>query len=590
MSKDTGKRPAYPGGIDAVLTQMEGRRDPITYAEGQALPPVDIDLAPLKATRISPPAEDPSEAPPFRSAYHRKRFALREEFTGASELACLHGLLIAHLRKRSWPNHAPALFRRLWAEEAEFLLAALDLRWQVSAVTTFGDHGATPEERASGLALSTLFGAMKLYETERLYSGRKPDAAFALDDKVKSKLPMQMDSYSILHGGLDVNMLGRLWQEAEAAPVIRPLAQHLIGALIDDPATIFQRLATMKARKQKREDGAKPEKKKPVNMAPVPARAARLTAGTLRWGVVATIKAETEAALRFAAHHLELGAHAMHIFLDVPQPETAAALSRDPRIRVITCDTAYWDGLGKPRMEAHQLRQVWNATRTLQTEADRLDWLAHIDVDEFLLPDRPIAEILADVTPSAALARITPVEALAPDDGSLPSAFKLTHAAAGTRKAEVQDIYPTFGMHLYGGFLSHTTGKVFARTGIPETRFGIHALKHRGAEVTNKVTLSDVILAHLHAPDWQTFLRHLDFRRTRGSYAKQSERPGRLGVADILGMLQDEDGEAGLRTFFDEICRDTPELRAKLAAHGMLKLHPLDLDGAVARVFRGRAA
>lgn len=145
-------------------------------------------------------------------------------------------------------------------------------------------------------------------------------------------------------------------------------------------------------------------------------------------------------------------------------------------------------------------------------------------------------------------------------------------------------------MHLYGGFLSHAAGKVFARTGIPDTRLGIHTLKYKGADVSNRAPLSGCRLAHLHAPSWEAFLRHLPFRRSVGSYAKQSERPGKLGVADILTYLEKEEGEAGLRLFFDEVCRDTPELRQKLAAHGMLVERDLDLDGAVARVFRGRAA
>ncbi len=589
MAPRASKSVTYPGGIDAVLTQMEGRRAPLDFAPGEALPPLDVALAPLKTARVADPAEDAEEQPPFRSAHHRKRAALRQEFAGHSELACLHGLLIAHLRKRAWPDHAPALFRRLWAEEAPFLMDALDLRWQVSAVTTFGDHGADAAERATGLALSTLFGAMKLYESERLFSGKPPEATFALDDRVKADLPLQMDAYALGSGGLDVNMLGRLWQEAEAAPVLRPLAQGLIEAIIADPATIFHRLQRMKARKARRQE-ANGEKKTPRKaLAPVPARASPSRAKP-RWGIVTTIRADTPDILRFAAHHLELGPEELHIFLDAPHPEAADLLSREARVTVTTCDAEYWAATGKPRMEAHQLRQVFNATQTLRARAGALDWLAHIDVDEFLLPDRPIAELLAEIPPDAAMAQVAPVEALARADGTTPEAFKMSHAAAGIKKSRVQDIYPTFGLHLYGGFLSHTAGKVFTRTGIPDTRLGIHALKYQGKDISNRAALPDCRLAHLHAPSWEAFLRHLPFRRSVGSYAKQSERPGKLGVADILAYLESEEGEDGLRLFFDEVCRDTPDLRQKLAAHGMLLERKLDLDGAVERIFRGRAA
>ncbi|MHA6325623.1 glycosyltransferase family 2 protein [Roseivivax sp. CAU 1753] len=589
MANSSRNSSSYPGGMEAVLTQMEGRRDPIGYAEGEALPPLDLDLARLKTAMVTDPADDPDEAPPFRSTYHRKRFALRQEFAGRSELAFLHGLLIAHLRKRTFPDHTPALFRRLWTEEATFLMDALDPRWQVSAITTFGDHGATAGERAVGLAMSTLFGAMKLYESERLFSGIPPEKPFALDNRIRADLPLEMDPYALGSGGLDVNMLGRLWQEAEDEPVIRPLAHGLIEAIIDDPATIFRRLHRMKIRKARR--AKSPEKPRPAqNPAPVPPGRSARKAVALRWGVVATIRAETEDILRFAAHHLDLGAHALHIYLDEPQEEACAILSRDPRVSVMTCDAAYWAASGKPRMAAHQLRQVFNATRSLRQTAGDLDWLAHIDVDEFLLPDRPVADLLAGVAPDAALAHLAPVEALAVPHGQMPRAFKKTHSTAGVKKARVQDIYPTFGMHLYGGFLSHSSGKIFARTGIPDTRLGIHTLKYKGADVSNKAKLDGCLLAHLHAPTWETFVRDLPFRKSVGSYAKQSERPDRLGVADILGYLEAEEGEAGIRAFFDEVCRDTPDLRRRLEAHGMLVEHDLDLDASVARVFRGRAA
>ncbi|MAE91311.1 MAG: glycosyl transferase family 2, partial [Pelagibaca sp.] len=40
-----------------------------------------------------------------------------------------------------------------------------------------------------------------------------------------------------------------------------------------------------------------------------------------------------------------------------------------------------------------------------------------------------------------------------------------------------------------------------------------------------------------------------------------------------------------LRMLFDEVCADTPELRARLAAHDMLLTRAFDPDAAVARIF-----
>ncbi|WP_353474613.1 glycosyltransferase family 2 protein [Salipiger sp. H15] len=575
------KTPTYPGGIAAILTQMEGRREAIDFAPGEALPPYDTPLGELAGQIVSDPDADPAEAPPFRSGHHRKRHALRRELAGRSELVFLNALLIAHLRKRAFPAHAPALFQRLWTEQGTALLAQLDPRWLVSSVTTFGDHGLSLVQRSVGLALTTLFGTMKLYESERLYSGLPADRPFGLDGRDRGPLPMEMDGYSLSGGGLDVNMIGRLWREAEGDPVIRPLAHHLLELLISDERTVLRRLMTMRQRQARRSE-ARPKGDLAGNLAPVPASHHGLAASDLRWGITATIRAPLPEIARFAAHHLELGAQVVQIHLDTPDPEAASFLTRHPAIRVTQCDDAYWQASGRARPEAHQVRQAYNATQSLR-DGLGVHWLGHIDVDEFLLPQRPLGDLLAEVPLAAAFARVAPAEALASAKG-LPQRFKTTHKHARQPKSVLQEIYPTFGAHLYGGFLSHTSGKVFARTGIEGTRLGIHTLKYRGEDASNRHRLGEVWLAHLHARSWEQFRDDLAFRRTQGSYRKASDRP-EMGQAELISFLMEEEGDAGLRALFDEVCADTPGLRARLAARGMLVEHPFDPDAAVARVF-----
>ncbi|REC55926.1 hypothetical protein DRV84_10900 [Rhodosalinus sediminis] len=249
---DSEERCTYPGGIDAVLEEMEARRAPLDFAPGEALPPRDVDLAPLRAARVPPPAEDPERRAGLASPNRRKYLALREELAGRSELACLHGLLVAHLRKRAQPPQTAPLFVRLWAEEGAHLLEELNLRWQVSALTTFGTHGATETQRMVGESLSTLFAMMKLYETERRYSGFAPAMSFRLRGRSRAPLPLEMDAYSLDAGGLDVNLLGRLWRMAEGDAVIRPLAHGMLDRLMHDPRTVFRRLRRMRVRKARR--------------------------------------------------------------------------------------------------------------------------------------------------------------------------------------------------------------------------------------------------------------------------------------------------------------------------------------------------
>ena len=153
-SRESDKTPTYPGGIQAVLKQMEGRRDALGFAKDEALAGLDTDLHALTQLIVPNPEKQPEFERPFRSDHHRKTFEVRRELYGSSELCALHGLTIAHLRKRYFPDHAPALFQKIWAEEYDHLLKHLDARWLVSAITTFGDHGVNAIQRSTGLALS----------------------------------------------------------------------------------------------------------------------------------------------------------------------------------------------------------------------------------------------------------------------------------------------------------------------------------------------------------------------------------------------------------------------------------------------------
>ena len=84
---------------------------------------------------------------------------------------------------------------------------------------------------------------------------------------------------------------------------------------------------------------------------------------TTKWGLVATILAPADEIRRFAAYHLEAGAHRLYLFLDAENPEAFDSLKAHPKIRVVTCDDAYWQKLCGKRPQKHQVRQSQNAPR-----------------------------------------------------------------------------------------------------------------------------------------------------------------------------------------------------------------------------------
>lgn len=234
--------PSYPGAPDSLIDTWNIRRRALTFAVGEALPPLEVDLKALLAERV--PEDEILRRP--ASAHATKRHEIRAELAGATELAALNVLLIAHLRKKRFPRHAPRLFRRLWQEEAEALLAELPPRWLISSVITFGDHGWNEGQRRIGLAMNILFSLMKLYEFERLYTGLSPDRAHPIRRTPGTALPLDMPSFSLLSGGLDTNLLAQIWDMARNEPIVGRIACHLLMMLNDDPRTLFHRIGLMR--------------------------------------------------------------------------------------------------------------------------------------------------------------------------------------------------------------------------------------------------------------------------------------------------------------------------------------------------------
>jgi hypothetical protein len=105
-----------------------------------------------------------------------------------------------------------------------------------------------------------------------------------------------------------------------------------------------------------------------------------------KWGLVATIKAPAAQVLAFAAHHLDLGAHRLFLYLDDENQAAFDALAAHPKCRPVLTDAAYWAKLGMKRRVKHQARQTENARHAYGRAAGQVAWLAHIDVDEYLTP------------------------------------------------------------------------------------------------------------------------------------------------------------------------------------------------------------
>ncbi|MGI9368936.1 MAG: glycosyltransferase family 2 protein [Ruegeria sp.] len=312
-----------------------------------------------------------------------------------------------------------------------------------------------------------------------------------------------------------------------------------------------------------------------------------MTGNQPTWGVVATIRATPPEILRFAAHHLDLGAHRLFLYFDEVTP-AAETLARHPRIRVTTCDSEYWKRRKRPRPQKHQVRQTLNASHAYRR--GQVDWLTHIDVDEFLWPDSTIAGALSNLPDTANLARVRSVEALSGTD----NAYKAFIPAGPHREKLVQEIYPRFGAFVKGGFLSHVAGKVFLRTGLPDIEFRLHNAFQSGQMIRDGIELTQVDLCHHHGHDWADWIAKYRYRLTNGSYRADlapntARERGGLTMHELLTTIEADGGESGLRQFFDELSAADPQVRKHLAARDMIRYRDLQLAEKVRKHFPGTA-
>ena len=237
----------YPNGFADLAEYVSSQRAPY--------PGMDETLRRAAAPGLAALTETPAQAPepsafpdpePLPKSAALKYLELCREFHGKPELLALHALTIAASRRSDPPEIARTVFLDIWRNHAEFLLDHLDRRWQLSAIQTFRDFGDTEVQRRSASELTVFFALTKLYETERLYSGVKAKKPFSLGARARGGLPMGLVGYSLRAGDLDRNLLGMLWQTAEADPLLRPLACRLLTDLNRDPNTLFRRLRLMR--------------------------------------------------------------------------------------------------------------------------------------------------------------------------------------------------------------------------------------------------------------------------------------------------------------------------------------------------------
>jgi FkbM family methyltransferase len=306
------------------------------------------------------------------------------------------------------------------------------------------------------------------------------------------------------------------------------------------------------------------------------------------WATVTTLKEPPERVKAFVAQHTYLGAAEIWLYFDDPDDPSISLVEKLPQVRVVRC-TAEHKAAYCNKAGTHEGRQKANANHAYSLT--KAEWMIHLDADEMVDADRPIASLLAEAKDD--VLRLAPYEAMHYGKAAVNGrpAYYFRGALPGNERgqAAAERAYGRFAGTLAAGMLSHSAGKYFVRTGLPDALLSIHA-PFRGEKRAKGVEVNGARLLHFHGYDYEEWRAHLDRRLTGGAYiAKfQKDKPGPDNLFHTLVTLQKRRGESGLRKFWSTVCEFGPEKRI-LAKHGALHRCNLWLEAKVASVFGGDA-
>jgi len=303
------------------------------------------------------------------------------------------------------------------------------------------------------------------------------------------------------------------------------------------------------------------------------------------WGIVMTADEPEPLVLANVAYHLGTGAAEAHVYLDNPRDPAAAALRALPGCHVTLCDQAHWAAVaGGDRAEAQTRRQAANATHAYGRCG--VDWLLHLDADEFVLQHRPLREELQYLPRAPGYVNIPNWERVYLAGQRAPDLF----SGVFRIPAQTRDIYDS---HLFGelapflvkGVTGHAVGKGLVPTG-ENCVMGVHAPRRGSRSKENKlppIRAHSAVLAHF---DGMTPLHWILKILRYGMY------PAR--VIDTLSAehrrnqirfaMEDCDGIADLYQFHDRLKKVDAEDVARLGALGLLSQSGFDPRPAIGRV------
>lgn len=269
------------------------------------------------------------------------------------------------------------------------------------------------------------------------------------------------------------------------------------------------------------------------------------------WGVAMLAREPAPLVLFNIAWHLEAGAREFHLYLDDPRDPVFEAAAAIPGVTVTRCDAAFW-------ARAERRWTIWNNHRqtaavNIAYRTSGVDWMLHLDADEFLWQRRPLGRELAGLSPRAD-ALVVPVRERAYTRPEPEELFEGVWRIPQEGRRRDHPLLRPNATFCPAGVSGHTLGKSLTRSGLDVSLWPHYPHVRDGSRhpVIRKVTSRSSLILHfdgLTPRNWLfKFLRYqrvleIDPRKSLGEHRK----------AQIGAITERRDDPAAMLAFHDRI-------------------------------------
>ena len=310
----------------------------------------------------------------------------------------------------------------------------------------------------------------------------------------------------------------------------------------------------------------------------------------MKIAIASTVKSEPQALLDFLDYHLDRGIDFIYLFFDDPEDRAIPIVSSYERVSSFLCDDRHWSlmveqyGHVFPHCDltVHTVRQRFNATHALElSRKDGIDWMMHIDVDEYVFPIRRLRRILnrtvfrslrytileAVNIDAADHIRRTDVEYFkAPAGLSFPTSLKYP---VNSLKLAICSVLFGGGQPIFKKFIQgHTKSKVIFRTTNTIRYCGIHEPKYYGPIPTRR--LFRIYLLHYYSMGYAPWKEKLMLKIPalgKKKYGPSISKMIRLAGDYRDGKISDDE----LRDVYLRNIVLDPDLQKRLVKFGLVR-------------------